>query len=571
MSGSTYIPDPSDPTQPTGTQLARTAAAEFRALKGFVNSLVQNAPTWNPNDKSDYIGLYNGDLLALKTAPRMITRPDGTVVTILNWKGARATAGKSGSQSYYIEHLVGTASSTLQLGISLLQTPMDNGDSLSVEFGSNNDSIGYWSDGTIWNGGSFFTAVAPYGSGDTIGIEFNATGSVSFYKNGVGMGTSNWNPTVRTYSKYPVVALFSEGDYVLTNFGASQFQYPIPADALPFYDAANNGMTGPQNILINADMYIDQRNHYAFLAAPATGTFVADRWAYYTSMAGAFSSQTVPIGVPNVQLTKGSRANTRLTVAATGIPGAGDSVYISQRVEGLKASRLQYGGSTGRLATLQFFYKSNVVNTFTVAIQNALRNRSFIAAFATIPATLNTWQRFSAIIPACLDGVWNTDNTFALEVMISLGAGANFKGTADGKWQNADDRQATIGTDFVSQPSGSTLDVTGFQLRPGYYGPTADNEAIDLSHQALECERYFVLQEIYNAGYTDAIVLNAAMVELPVPMRDVPTGNTFADANVNCGANSFIAISNRLVSIRAIGNAPGGFIQAATVNISAEI
>lgn len=40
MSGSAYVPNPVDPTQPTNNQLAGFMAAEFRALKGYIQSIV---------------------------------------------------------------------------------------------------------------------------------------------------------------------------------------------------------------------------------------------------------------------------------------------------------------------------------------------------------------------------------------------------------------------------------------------------------------------------------------------------------------------------------------------------
>jgi hypothetical protein len=35
-----YIPNPTDATQPVGTVKAKTAAAEFRAIKAYLNSIV---------------------------------------------------------------------------------------------------------------------------------------------------------------------------------------------------------------------------------------------------------------------------------------------------------------------------------------------------------------------------------------------------------------------------------------------------------------------------------------------------------------------------------------------------
>src|SRR6266478_1806188 len=52
-----YVPDPTDVTQPTGSVLAQTAAAEFRALKAYIKGLVFGAnPVGSSGIKNRLIG-----------------------------------------------------------------------------------------------------------------------------------------------------------------------------------------------------------------------------------------------------------------------------------------------------------------------------------------------------------------------------------------------------------------------------------------------------------------------------------------------------------------------------------
>lgn len=555
MSG--YVPDPTDLTQPTGTVTARTAAAEFRALKAFVATLANTEPTWNPLDKAFFIGLVSGNLT-----------PIGVDATNTLNGLVRATQGRVGAQKYYLEHTIGSSVGNVEMGVATLSIPVFTGG--TTHLGTDLFSIGYRSDGSIWYGGVAVTSVSPFAPFDIIGVEFSETGSVTFYRNGVLLYTQAWDASATFYPKYPMAGLALYNDYIVTNFGVTPFTYPVPVDAVPFFEQSTP-ISGPQNLIVNSDMYIDARNAHTALIPVVSGNFLADRWAYYGSVAGAFNAISTLCTDADQQATQGCLAFQRLTVAATAVPGAAEFFMITQRVEGVRLGRLLWGTANAKAVTLSFYVRSSVANIFTVALQNGARTRSFLSNFEITLAQINTWQRINVVIPGCTDGAWNLDTGLGIDVILNLGAGANYQGPASGTWTAADDRQGAGATAFVSKANGSSFDFTGVELRPGYYNVSTPREIIDPSVQAIDCQRYFYKRDILNAGYINAAITISQHLALPAPMRDVPTGVISANANTNCANSTFTALTTSAVIIGSVGVALGGFIQRCVVSITAEI
>lgn len=560
MSGNNYIPDPTDASQPTGSQLAKTAAAEFRALKAYINGFRQSAPTWNPADKAADITLSAGNLLPIIFTPFISVA-----------KGVRATTGKTGSSVFYFEHLMGTTNGRTQVGLSILNTSMDNG-SIGVDLGGSIDNMAYSSEGYIRYNNVVLVIGAPLIFGDVVGISFNADDSVQFYHNGVAQGTAIfWHPSISTYTKYPVAALAATNDYIVTNFGATNFLYPIPTGNLPFYDPTNSPPTGPQNLICNSDMLLDQRNARAVQGAIAGGSYMSDRWRYDSNIAGALNAQSLVCNTADQLATQGCYAYQRMSIAATTVPGAASYSVLQQLIEGIRIGRLLWGSVNAHPVTVSFWWRSSVANKFTMGLQNSAKTRSFLAIFETTIPLINVWTRFSAVIPGCVDGVWDITTGIGLQFTISMGTGVNGQGPASGTWNNADDHQATGAGDFMNHVVGAAFDITGVEIKPGYYSASSPREVINPSIEALDCERYFIKKRIYNAGYTNAGVTEAQHLSLPASMRVVPTGAISADANTNCAGSTFVALTGDVVSIRTVGAALGGFIQDCIVDINAEL
>lgn len=554
MSG--YIPNPDDPTQPVGAQYAQTAAAEFRALKAKMLTFSPLFVGWNPNDKADWIALYSGDLL-----PQVINGGGGFLGQV------RATKGTSGGTVYYIEHTIGTnASGKTEVGITTIDTPVST-PGTDCHIGLTPGSIGYRSNGQVWANGALVGTDATYTFGDVIGIYWTTTGSVSFYKNGVFNRFVTWPALYASAPKYPVVGLAAVGDYLVTNFGATPYVFPI-SGASPLV-TTTSPITGPQNILVNPDFYLDQRNAHAAYTPIANGDYCADRWRYSSTFPGVLNAQATIGSQTDQAATQGALAYQRFTVAVQTVPGAADYFYFSQKIEGLKISELAYGGGNARLATLLFYVRASVAGTYSGALQNSAKTLSFPFSFAISASQLNTWVRMAIPIQGSSSGAWNIDNTLGLEVMFNLGAGANFEGPGN-SWNVADDRKVTGAINFCSQPAGSTIDFTFAELKLGYYTSNGQVERISTPAQLLECQRYYHKFTYAAAGYVGGVNAIGGTIRLPTQMRVNPTPTVTANVNTNC-ANSTVNVADaQTVAVNSVGAGAGGYVQQCTVALDAE-
>lgn len=555
MSGSsTYIPNPDDYTQPTGSVDARTAAAEFRALKQKMAAFSPLNVTWNPNDKADWIILYSGNLLAQHSG----------IGSLFNG-GARATVGKTGGQNWYFEHTIGTTAGVTEVGISTLTTSMGN-NTYDAHLGMDLFSICYRSNGEVWTGGALVGTDATYTLGDVIGISFSAIGSVAFYKNGVFQRFVTWAPLVQSLAKYPAIMLDAPGDYLVTNFGQTAFVYTPPAGSSPLVYTLDP-ITGQQNVIINLDGSIDQRQAHAARTPIANTEFVSDRWGYYSTVVGVFNSQAVIASQADQAATQGALCYNRFTVAVQTAPGAADYFYFSQRIEGLNIAALHYGTAFALGSTLSFWARASVAGTYSGSIQNAARTRSYPFSFALLAAT---WTKVVIPVSGISSGVWSVDTTASAEVEFNLGAGANYEGAA-GSWTTADDRKVTGALDLSNQIVGSTLDICRVEWRRGDYSLFSYPEVPSQSEMELECYRYYKTLPYYAAGYVAGVNAISGTVHLATPMRAAPTGATSGHANTNCANSTVTVVNAQTIHVDSVGAGAGGFIQSCTVTLDAEL
>lgn len=89
MSGSAYVPNPVDPTQPTNNQLAGFMAAEFRALKGYIQSII-GGTSGGSGSNFFYSGsfrnrLNNGNFSVAQRGTNFNVTTGQTVYTLDQW------------------------------------------------------------------------------------------------------------------------------------------------------------------------------------------------------------------------------------------------------------------------------------------------------------------------------------------------------------------------------------------------------------------------------------------------------------------------------------------------------
>jgi hypothetical protein len=175
----------------------------------LTSASASNTCTLNPLDTSSLISASNGNLKASSTTA--------------SWATMRCTMGIV-SGKFYWEYQTDNANSAM-VGIETQAA------SLSTYIGNNATGYAYNAqDGQKYNNGTGASYGSAYGSGDIIGIAFDADNrTLSFYKNGVSQGTAYSSIPAGTY--LPAISIYANSGTVsnYVNFGQQPFVYTPPS------------------------------------------------------------------------------------------------------------------------------------------------------------------------------------------------------------------------------------------------------------------------------------------------------------------------------------------------------
>jgi hypothetical protein len=306
----------------------------------------------------------------------------------------------------------------------------------------------------------------------------------------------------------PITLNGDSGITTPTYGGADTSEYLVPVTAF-------------KNRIINGAMMIDQRNAGASVTV-TTGDYTLDRWAALATATSKYSVQqnaaavTPPAGFINYL---GATSLSAYSISSS------DAFWLAQRVEGLNVADLAWGTANAQTVTLSFWVRSSLTGTFGGSIQNSARNRSY--PFTYTISSANTWEQKTVTIAGDTSGTWLTTNGIGLRVLIGLGVGSTFSGTA-GAWAGSDFRGATGATSVVGT-NGATFYITGVQLEKGSTATSFDYRPYGTELQL--CQRYF--QQL---GSTVGVAASATMftgaMQFYVPMRATPTVSASAAMSV---------------------------------------
>jgi hypothetical protein len=240
--------------------------------------------------------------------------------------------------------------------------------------------------------------------------------------------------------------------------------------------------TGFKNRIINGAMVISQRNAGASVTLPAASTYTTDRWNIYSAQASKLSAQqnagsvTPPAGFTNYL---GITSLSAYSVTAS------DEFLFRQPIEGYNVSDLGFGTAGASTATLSFRVYSSLTGTFGGSLQNVGATRSYPFSYS-IPVA-NTWTTISVTIAGDTAGTWPKTNGNGLYVVLGLGVGSTYSGTA-GAWVGSCVNVPT-GSVSVVGTSGATFYITGVQLEKGSTATAFDYRPYG-TELAL-CQRYY--------------------------------------------------------------------------------
>jgi hypothetical protein len=248
----------------------------------------------------------------------------------------------------------------------------------------------------------------------------------------------------------------------------------------------------------------------------------------------------------------------------------GDSLNIQQRIEGFNTADLGWGAAGAVTATFSFWVISSLTGSFGGAVQNSAGNRSYPFSY-TISAA-NTWEQKTVVVPGDTSGTWVTNNGIGAIVILSLGAGTTFSGTA-GAWAASDFRSAT-GAVSVVGTNGATFYITGVQLEAG--SVASPFERRDYGRELIMCQRYFANNggtgyPVYLYGSASNGNTFGASAALPVEMRVAPTITNITNSSANMGALTVAAIGKTAFAVTGTAVTTTATNIACTYSVSAEL
>ena len=298
------------------------------------------------------------------------------------------------------------------------------------------------------------------------------------------------------------------------------------------YDSG--GLFGFRNRIINGAMVIDQRNAGASVSNNGSQSYNLDRWqtgAYGGGVLQTQRSSTAPAGFIN------SLAITVTTADAS--VAAGDLYFVSQSIEGLNCSDLNFGSASASTVTFSFQVRSSVTGTFSGSLKNSAANRSYPFTYAISAA--NTWEQKTVTIAGDTSGTWLTTNGIGITVCFDLGSGTDYTGTANA-WAAENNFGADGSTKLISTLN-ATFYVTGVQLEKGSTATSFDYRPYGT--ELMLCQRYYykITEVTSNAMGMCAGTTTARLnIVFPTTMRTAPTAleqsGTAANYNINTGGSA---------------------------------
>ena len=326
-------------------------------------------------------------------------------------------------------------------------------------------------------------------------------------------------------------------------------------------DSINNNQGSPfgfKNRIINGAMAIDQRNAGASVTIPVSNvTYALDRWGGGATQASKYSIQqnadsvTPPAGYSKY-------------LGVTSLSGysvlAADYFFVTQRIEGFNTIDLGFGTANASNITLSFFVRSSLTGTFGGALNNTAATRSY--PFTYTISVANTWEQKSITIAGDTTGTWATDNTAGINILLGLGVGSTYSGTA-GSWSANTYLSATGATSIVGT-NGATFYITGVQLEKGSTATSFDYRPYG-TELAL-CQRYYY--PVRGSGQFADVVGTTTdnmffATSFPVEMRSSPTmtgvltalivSNFSTNYTASGGAYSFNGTNTQGVNVRKSG------------------
>ena len=266
------------------------------------------------------------------------------------------------------------------------------------------------------------------------------------------------------------------------------------------------GFTGNnfRNIIINGDMSIAQRGTSG-TGITGSGYNTLDRWHIVLSGLGTWT-QSQSTDVPTGQ---GFATSLKMDcTTADASPGAGDFLFLNQKVEGQNVQYLKKGTSSAESTTLSFWVKSNKTGTYICELDDNDNTRNINKSYTINSA--NTWEKKTITYAGDTTGAFGNDNENSLQVLWWLGAGTTYSsGTLNNAWEGTTNANRAVGQVNLADSTDNNFWITGVQLEAGT--TASDFEFLPYDVNEERCFRYFYKKQV-TSGTNNLI--------LPVPYNN---------------------------------------------------
>ena len=177
----------------------------------------------------------------------------------------------------------------------------------------------------------------------------------------------------------------------------------------------------------------------------------------------------------------------------------------------------------------------NVTGTYCVNATNAPNyNRSYVKEYTV--SSVDTWQRVSLTFPGDTSGTWNTGNGAGIRIGWSFAGPNSQEGAADtwhssykGSTSNQKNGMANVNNFYF---------ITDIQVEEGTVATPFERR--NYADELARCQRYFYRISAAASGtgshkhmgtmqYYAGANPYGKMLDLPVPMRTIPTGSFTGD------------------------------------------
>lgn len=337
------------------------------------------------------------------------------------------------------------------------------------------------------------------------------------------------------------------------------FGYSTQDVAVPF---------GARNRIVNPAMQISQQNGNT--AGTANGYFAADQWQYIMAAAGAaVSFARVASVTPNGSL---YRLRLSVTTALASLAG-GDYCAFTTVVEGLRTADFGFGAAGAKQIILRFGFRAPA-GTYAAVLRGPSPYPVYNMTITITAGQANTDTVQTFVIPGNPAGAWPTTNVRAMELYITVAAGASHFAPPN-VWAVG----GAIGVTGQSNGLASTSNI--FELFDVALYLDADATGIpplwelpDEFAELLTCQRYFVAG-VVTTIHTSVISGGGylGMSYLPVDMRVNPTlVSSVNDTMTSFPATSVMTIPNtKTVYESRTANATGAGYYMSTSMFSARL